>query len=184
MLIRLKEVRGINEKYKISYGLQYDAWELIIRLPDWEEYDSEEEAKRISENRMVSALLTADAIFVFYGQELLKILPEQTEFYRFAFIREEAYERLGTPLSQDDMDSLIERDMLEEVIFSSRYILTDEDYTEFEGNLAEVYHELFENEAPVYQLPPRFQGESTEFGYLFESIWYQLDLVKGAGDGY
>ena len=53
MLIRLKEVRGINEKYKTSYGLQYDAWELIIRLPDWEEYDSEEEAKRISENRMV-----------------------------------------------------------------------------------------------------------------------------------
>ena len=80
MLIRLKEVRGINEKYKTSYGLQYDAWELIIRLPDWEEYDSEEEAKRISENRMVSALLTADAIFVFYGQEILKILPEQTEF--------------------------------------------------------------------------------------------------------
>ena len=50
MLIRLKEVRGINEKYKTSYGLQYDAWELIIQLPDWEEYDSEEEAKRISEN--------------------------------------------------------------------------------------------------------------------------------------
>ena len=99
MLIRLKEVRGINEKYKTSYGLQYDAWELIIRLPDWEEYDSEEEAKRISENRMVSALLTADAIFVFYRKELLKILPEQTEFYRFSFIREEAYERLGASLS-------------------------------------------------------------------------------------
>ena len=82
------------------------------------------------------------------------------------------------------MDSLIERDMLEEVIFGSRYILTDEDYTEFEGNLAEVYRELHEKEEPVYQLPPRFQGESREFGYLFESIWYQLDLVKGAGYGY
>ena len=58
-------------------SIEGDAWELIIRLPDWEEYDSEEEAKRISENRMVSALLTADAIFVFYGQELLKILPEK-----------------------------------------------------------------------------------------------------------
>ena len=174
----------INETYKISYGLQYGAWELTVWLPDWEAYGTKEEAQRISENRMVSALLTADAIFVFYGQELLKILPEQTEFYRFSFIREEAYERLGAPLSQDDMDGLIERDMLEEVIFSSRYILTEEDYTGFEGDLAEVYRKLQEKEAPIYQLPPRFQGESRAFGYLFESICYQLELVKGAGYGY
>ena len=64
----------INETYKISYGLQYGAWELTVWLPDWEAYGTKEEAQRISENRMVSALLTADAIFVFYGQELLKIL--------------------------------------------------------------------------------------------------------------
>ena len=174
----------INETYKISYGLQYGAWELTVWLPDWEAYGTKEEAQRISENRMVSALLTADAIFVFYGQELLKILPGQRELYRFSYIREEAYERLGPPLSQEDMDGLIEGDMLEEVIFSSRYILTEEDYTEFNGNLTEVYLELHEKEAPVYQLPPRFQDESREFGYLFESIWYQLDLVKGAGYGY
>lgn len=174
----------INETYKISYGLQYGAWELTVWLPDWEAYGTKEEAQRISENRMVSALLTADAIFVFYGQELLKILPGHRELYRFSYIREEAYERLGAPLSQDDMDGLIERDMLEEVIFSSRYILTEEDYTGFEGDLAEVYRKLQEKEAPIYQLPPRFQGESRAFGYLFESICYQLELVKGAGYGY
>ena len=174
----------INETYKISYGLQYGAWELTVWLPDWEAYGTKEEAQRISENRMVSALLTADAIFVFYGQELLKILPGQRELYRFSYIREEAYERLGAPLSQEDMDGLIERGMLEEVIFSSRYILTEEDYTGFEGDLAEVYRKLQEKEAPLYQLSPRFQGESRAFGYLFESIWYQLELVKGAGYGY
>lgn len=174
----------INETYKISYGLQYGAWELTVWLPDWEAYGTKEEAQRISENRMVSALLTADAIFVFYGPELLKILPGQTELYRFSYIREEAYERLGAPLSQDDMDGLIERDMLEEVIFSSRYILTEEDYTGFEGNLSEVYAKLQEKEAPVHKLPPRFQGESGASGYLFESIWYQLELIKGAGYGY
>ena len=174
----------INETYIISYGLQYGAWELTVWLPDWEAYGTKEEAQRISENRMVSALLTADAIFVFYGQELLKILPGQRELYRFSYIREEAYERLGAPLSQEDMDGLIERDMLEEVIFSSRYILTEEDYTGFEGDLAEVYRKLQEKEAPIYQLPSRFQGESRAFGYLFESIWYQLEPVKGAGYGY
>ena len=82
------------------------------------------------------------------------------------------------------MERRIERDILEEVIISSQYILTEEDYTEFNGDLNEVYLELHEKEAPVYQLPPRFQDESREFGYLFESIWYQLDLVKGAGYGY
>lgn len=174
----------INETYKISYGLQYGAWELTVWLPDWEAYGTKEEAQRIIENRMVSALLTADAIFVFYGKELLKILPEQRELYRFSYIREDAYERLGTPLTQDDMDNLIERDMLEEVIFSSRYILTEEDYTGFEGNLSEVYGKLQEKEAPVHKLPQRFQGESRKLGYLFESIWYQLELLKGAGYGH
>ena len=96
----------------------------------------------------------------------------------------ENYQVYDFKISQDDMDGLIERDMLEEVIFSSRYILTEEDYTGFEGNLAEVYRKLYEKEAPLYQLPPRFQGESRAFGYLFESIWYQLELVKGVGYGY
>lgn len=184
MLFRLKEVRGINEKYRISYGLQYDAWELVIQLPDWEEYRSEEEAKKNSENRMVSALLTADAIFLFYGSTLLEFLPDQTEFYRFSYIDEKVYERLGPPLTHEDIDMLIEKDMLEEVIFSSRYILTDEDYIEFQGDLREVFTALQKIREPAYQLPQRFQEKREVSGYLFESIWYQTELVKEAEHGY
>lgn len=53
----------IRERYKISYGLQYDVWELELRLPDWEEYGTEREARKKIGDRTVSALLTADAIF-------------------------------------------------------------------------------------------------------------------------
>ena len=70
-------MRSIRGKYRISYGLQYDAWELAVQLPELEMYESEEEARRISEEQTVSALLTADAIFLFYGKLVQKFLPEQ-----------------------------------------------------------------------------------------------------------
>ncbi len=52
-------------KHEISFGLQYDAWEMEIRLPDWESYETEAEAEKSSEETMVSALLCADAIFLY-----------------------------------------------------------------------------------------------------------------------
>lgn len=56
---------NIKEKYKISFGLQYDAWEMAIQMPDWVEYASEAEAHKISGDTTVFALLTANAIFYF-----------------------------------------------------------------------------------------------------------------------
>lgn len=76
----------IRERYKISYGLQYDAWELELRLPDWEEYGTEREARKKIGDRTVSALLTAGAIFLFCGGMEMRISPEQQEIYRFSFI--------------------------------------------------------------------------------------------------
>lgn len=93
-------MRSIRGKYRISYGLQYDAWELAVQLPELEMYESEEEARRISEEQTVSALLTADAIFLFYGTGP-EILPEQRGFYQFSFLKEKAYDRLGPPLSPE-----------------------------------------------------------------------------------
>lgn len=167
-----REVRRIREKYRISYGLQYDAWSLMVRLPDWEEYETEEEAMEKSENRMVSALLTADAIFLFYGDIVQKILPEQREIYGFSFLNESACERLGPPLSPEHFDRLIEKGRLEEVIFSGAYMLTDSDYMEFAGDLTEVFLELKKIREPGYQMP---EGGS---GYLFESVWYETESIR------
>ena len=167
-----KEVRQIREKYRISYGLLYDAWSLVVQLPDWEEYETEEKAREKSENRMVSALLTADAIFLFYEGAVQKILPEQQNIYGFSFLNESAYERLGPPLSPEDLDRLIEKGRLEEVLFSAAYMLTDNDYTEFAGDLTEVFQELKKIREPGYQMP---EGGN---GYLFESVWYEIECIR------
>lgn len=165
----------IRERYQISYGLQHGAWELAVRLPDWEEYRTEEEARKISERRTVSALLTADAIFLYYGGLKTEILPQQQELYRFSFLKEDAYERLGPPLSPEDLDRLVEKGMLEEVIFSSRYMLTENDYAEFPGTLSEAFLELKQAGEPVFWEKDGSRGQP---GYLFESIWYQVERIR------
>lgn len=171
----------IREKYRISYGLQYDAWELAVCLPDWEEFESEVDARKKSEERMVFALLAADAIFLFYEGIIHKILPNQQELYHFSYLNEEAYERLGPPLSPEDIDILIEKGKLEEVIFSSRYMLTDNDYTEFAGDLSEVYGNLKKAGKPLRQLVNGAgqMERNNVSGYLFECIWYQAEPVRG-----
>lgn len=170
-----KEAATIKEKYKISYGLQYDAWELELRLPGWEEYRTEEDVGKKCGERMVSALLTTDAIFLFCDGLELKILPKQQEIYRFSYLKEDVYERLGPPLSPEDLDRLIEKDMLEEVIFSSRYMLTENDYMKFSGNLSEAYMELGKWKKPKSW--KRSSGQEL-CGYLFESVWYQAECIR------
>lgn len=165
----------IKERYKISYGLQYGAWELELRLPDWEEYMSEGEAKKTSENRAVSALLTADAIFLFYDKMEFKIFPEEQELYRFSFLKERAYDRLGPPLSPEDLDRLIAKDMLEEVIFSGRYMVTEDDYSEFSENLTEAFIKLEKSGEPKQK---KKSGGRTLQGFLFESVWYQAERIR------
>lgn len=78
-------MRSIRGKYRISYGLQYDAWELAVQLPELEMYESEEEARRISEEQTVSALLTADAIFYFTGNWSRNSCRNSGDFISFLF---------------------------------------------------------------------------------------------------
>lgn len=81
---------------------------------------------------------------------------------------------MGPPLSPDDLDQLIEKGQLESVIFSERYMLTENDYEEFNGTLVEAYNELKKNRPVRYQMPEtlEYPEEAGIPGYLFESIWY------------
>ena len=61
------------------------------------------------------------------------------------------------------------------VLFSEKYILTEDDYQEFSGNLMEAFQELEKEYGP----PPR----EKEQGYLFQALWYQAEeLNPGEGD--
>lgn len=167
-------------KYKISFGLQYGAWQMDIQLPDWIEYQSEREAHKSSEETTVFALLTADAIFLFHNGSVQKVFSEDRDVYQFSVLNEDAYNRLGPSLSPDDLDELIDKGDLESVIFSDRYMVTEDDYIEFKGDLTSAYKELKMRSEPLHLMPktedyPEYEGTK---GYLFESIWYKVECIE------
>lgn len=130
---------------------------------------------------MVFALLTADAIFLFQDGSIQKILPEEKDIYRFSILNEEAYDRLGPPLSAEDIDQLIEKKELESTIFSDRYMLSEDDYEEFKGNLTAAYKLLEQKRSkPTHHMPvtPDYPDCANIKGYLFESIWYQIERME------
>lgn len=115
---------------------------LEIRIPDWLEFPSKEQALKYGEQAEVSVFLKAEAIFLLFDGSKEKILPQQTELYQFSYLKEKTYDRLGPPLSPEDIDHLVEVGELEQVLFSEKYILTEDDYQEFSGNLMEAFQEL------------------------------------------
>ena len=115
---------------------------LEIRIPDWLEFPSKEQALKYGEQAEVSVFLKAEAIFLLFDGSKEKILPQQTELYQFSYLKEKTYDRLGPPLSPEDIDHLVEGGELEQVLFSEKYILTEDDYQEFSGNLMEAFQEL------------------------------------------
>lgn len=101
---------------------------LEIRIPDWLEFPSKEQALKYGEQAEVSVFLKAEAIFLLFDGSKEKILPQQTELYQFSYLKEKTYDRLGPPLSPEDIDHLVEVGELEQVLFSEKYILTEDDY--------------------------------------------------------
>ena len=167
-------------RYRVVYGLHYDVWELAVRIPRWEEYKTEEEAGREGESRKVSAMLTKNVIYLFYGDTIQKFFAGQRVSYSFSFLKEEICEQIGQPLTLEDIEELIERDRLEDVIFS-KYLVTETDYTQFQGSLSEVYEAIERKERPSDYL--HLEGEEI-YGYLFESVWYQIEPEKEADCGH
>lgn len=81
---------------------------LEIRIPDWLEFPSKEKALKYGEQAEVSVFLKAEAIFLLFDGSKEKILPQQTELYQFSYLKEKTYDRLGPPLSPEDIDHLVE----------------------------------------------------------------------------
>lgn len=124
--------------------------------------------------------MTADAIFLFHDSGIQKILPEEEDIYRFSILNEEAYDRLGPPLSAEDIDQLIEKNELESTIFSDRYMISEDDYDEFKGNLTAAYKILVKRSKPIHHMPVTqdYPDSINSKGYLFESIWYRIERME------
>ena len=65
---------------------------LEIRIPDWLEFPSKEQALKYGEQAEVSVFLKAEAIFLLFDGSKEKILPQQTELYQFSYLKEKTYD--------------------------------------------------------------------------------------------
>lgn len=149
---------------------------LEIRIPDWLEFPSKEQALKYGEQAEVSVFLKAEAIFLLFDGSKEKILPQQTELYQFSYLKEKTYDRLGPPLSPEDIDHLVEVGELEQVLFSEKYIMIQKVITR---NFPETLWKAFQELEKEYGPPPR----EKEQGYLFQALWYQAEeLNPGEGD--
>lgn len=156
---------------------------LEIRIPDWLEFSSKGQALKYGEQAEVSVFLKAEAIFLLFDGSKEKILPQQTELYQFSYLKEKTYDRLGPPLSPEDIDHLVEAGELEQVLFSEKYILTEDDYQEFSGNLMEAFQELEKEYGP----PPREKEQQDSLAQVAKDIVkmkasvFMLKVVQFAG---
>ncbi|MFR3949001.1 MAG: hypothetical protein ACLTZM_19265 [Ruminococcus sp.] len=148
---------------------------LEIRIPDWLEFPSKEQALKYGEQAEVSVFLKAEAIFLLFDGSKEKILPQQTELYQFSYTKEKTYDRLGPPLSPEDIDHLVEVGELEQVLFSEKYIRQKM----ITRNFPETLWKPFGN----WKRSTDHHPEKRNRGICFEALWYRAEeLNPGEGD--
>ena len=166
----------MKEAYKLTFGLQYEEWEIHMEVPDREMFVSQKQAEETVEKADAVCFLTEKGIYFLYGKTVYEILGTeniQCEFYQ---MKPELFERLGPPLSPEDIAQLIREDRLEETIFSSRYMITENDFEKKDLSIRRLYHEILQEYSPM-GLPylPEYPEKQGEPWYIFESIWYQVE---------
>jgi len=94
-------------------------------------------------------------------------------------LKDEVYERLGRPLSPEDIDRLIEQKQLEEIIFSSQYMVNENDFQIRRENLSVIFKEIEQhNESVKLAALEPYPEMAGQRGFLFESLWYALERIK------
>lgn len=166
----------MKEAYRVKFGLQYEEWEIHIEVPDKEMFSSQKQAEEMVEKADVMVFLTEKGIYFLYGKnvyEIFEIESIQCEFYQ---MKPELFERLGPPLSPEDIAQLIREDRLEEILFSSRYMITENDFEKKDISIRQLYHKILQEYSPVgFPYLPEYPEKKEEPCYIFESIWYQVE---------
>ena len=91
-----------NINYLLDCSMKPGCWKSVFRT-GWS-FPSKEQALKYGEQAEVSVFLKAEAIFLLFDGSKEKILPQQTELYQFSYLKEKTYDRLGPPLSPEDID--------------------------------------------------------------------------------
>lgn len=169
----------MKEEYRISFGLQYEAWELKIHLPDHLLFENEAQAHAKTSNRNIYAFLTEVGIFLIEKGCIEKIQASERHLYEFSVLKDSVYERIGPPLSPGDIDRLIDLKQLEAVVFSDKYMISEDDFRLIAEDLMVIFEEIAQRYQPVEitsgEVYSKLRGMK---GFLFESLWYSVIRVR------
>jgi len=71
----------MREEYRISFGFQYEAWEMKIYLPETVCFQTEEEANGETAGRNPFAFLTGESIFMIEKGRAEEIAANEQDLY-------------------------------------------------------------------------------------------------------
>lgn len=166
----------MKEAYKLMFGLQYEEWEIRIEVPDKEMFVSQKQAEETVEKAKAIGFLTEKGIYLLYGKNVYEILETESIQCEFYQMKPELFERLGPPLGPEDIVQLIREDRLEETLFSSRYMITENDFEKKDISIQQLYHEILQTySTTAFPYLPEYPKKKGEPCYIFESIWYQVE---------
>lgn len=172
----LKGERSIKEAYRLIFGLQYEAWEIHIEVPEKEMFASQKKAEESAEKADTLAFLTENGIYLLYGKNVYEIVGNENILCEFYQMKPEVFERLGPPLAPEDIDQLIREDRLEETIFSDHYMITENDFEKKDCSIQKLYLEILRKYTPgAFPYLPEYPEKKGIPCYIFESIWYQVE---------
>lgn len=165
------------KKFNFYFGCQFEEWCLEICLPDRFVFQDKKTAQDICREMLLSIVLFQNDIVVLLEKEA--VFLKDGDYIKFTRLKRDVYERMGPPLSGDDIDELIEQDELEEVLFSEKYYTTDADYEDMELSISEAYQELSKNYGPKKQLPFGLGHASLkgQYGFEFGSLYYRVEEI-------
>lgn len=171
-----EEEKCMKEVYRIIFGLQYESWEIRMEVPDKEIFVSQKEAEETVEQADAVGFLTETGIYLLYGNNVYEIVEKENILCEFYQMKPELFERLGPPLGPEDINQLIKEDKLEETIFSSRYMITENDFEKRRLSTQELFYEILQKYSPTgFPSLPEYPEKKGKPCYVFESIWYQVE---------
>lgn len=158
-------------RFKLIYGFNYEGTLLYATLPEVKTFKRRTIAETVAGREYYRLILLPKSIHLISQVTGAEITytdnPEERRLLEFLIMKKECIKRLGPALGPDEIATLREKDMLEEIIFSDAYILDeDNDFLRVDWKIAGLYGFLLESFKPdtEYEGQPGFTFDSSCYG--------------------
>jgi len=149
------------KRYHFKFDFDYNDFLIEITLPIIFEHKTEEDAinaAKAMEVRLVLLPRSAVCCFKFKSKQFTKLF-QLDDYAKVYMLNDEAHQRLGKPLSKEDIDGLVEQGSLEKVIFSDAYMTTESDYEIVNEKLSKLYNRINSDKKRYVLVPTSFSVE-------------------------